>query len=120
EAMTNGGPSFERIDRQVEGVGTAANVGGALLTFLYFMIIDPPPANQSATAEVPPLMWGIFAGIMVLTLVAGTILCNRMKRVLREWYQRLQAGADPATLPPEVARLALTYVLRLAGISFGM
>lgn len=84
---------------------------GAAMMYFYFNFIDPP---------YPGEVWRpghdlAFFVLVVGTLVGGTMLLGvRRFGPLQEWLERLQAGADPSLVPPEIRRRALNAPLTSA------
>lgn len=85
------------------------NMVGILMNIIYFRSLDKLPDGRTPLHYVAPpvaaLLFLILAAVITLTLRWG----HRRNKRLLYWQQQLQAGTDPAALPPTVYRQVLNY-----------
>lgn len=118
--MSQSSPSHEAIRRRLTIMDLSASLTGALLTFLYFAVIDPLPAGERALQRVPPLGWAVFGAGMLLLFTLGSLLDRRAFGHLYEWHRRLLSAAPGAAPPVDVQRRALNFMPQVAASTFVM
>jgi len=88
-----------------------ANFLGGLITFLYLAVIDPLPAGEASVRSLEPADITSFL-IAVAVIFAGSFVLNGwLQRPIRDWQNRLEAGAPASDLPLSVARRVLDWPL---------
>jgi signal transduction histidine kinase/DNA-binding response OmpR family regulator/HPt (histidine-containing phosphotransfer) domain-containing protein len=114
--------TFQRINRQIQIISLVANVGGGLITFLYFALADPIPTVRPQEREafvstmiVTLLILGIMMAIFV---IISQIWSRRRFRQITHWQHRLENGATPADVPVEIQRQFINYIPQNTVINF--
>jgi hypothetical protein len=114
--------TFKRINRHIQIMAGVANVGGGLITFLYFALADPIPTVQFQEREafLPTLsVYLVILGIMMAILVILTQQWSRRAfRHIIHWQHRLEDGATPADVPVDIQRRVINYVPQNTAINF--
>jgi adenylate cyclase len=93
-----------------------ANLAGALTAFLYFTYVDP----LGGPIVDDRLDFILFLAVVTGALVVNAWVTRRWIDPVARWHDRILAGADPATAPPEIRRNVLNGALRMATQSIGM
>jgi signal transduction histidine kinase/CheY-like chemotaxis protein len=114
--------TFKRINRQLQIIAGVANLGGGLVTFLYFALVDPIPTAQVQEREtfIPMLsVYLLILGIMMaVILILSQLWIRRTFRQITLWQHRLEDGATPADVPVDVQRQVINYVPQNTLINF--
>ena len=113
---------FKRINRQLQIIAGVANLGGGLVTFLYFALMDPIPTVQVQEREafIPTLsIYLLILGIMMaVILILSQLWIRRAFRQITLWQRRLEDGATPADVPVDIQRQVINYVPQNTIINF--
>jgi adenylate cyclase len=99
-----------RMGQRLVAINLAANVVGAVLTFLYFRVVDYTPEAERVRVTAPELAFFV-VGLGVLA-GAGYALGSRWTRGLTR-----AAAGRPGSPPPELRRRALLLPWVFAGIT---
>jgi signal transduction histidine kinase/CheY-like chemotaxis protein len=114
--------TFKRINRQIQIVSLVANVGGGLITFLYFALADPIPTVRSQEREAFVSTMAIFLLILGIMMAVFFILSQRwIRRRFRQiihWQHRLEDSATPADVPVDIQRRVINYIPQNTVINF--
>lgn len=103
-------PTFQRLQNRLMFATGGIHLGGALVSFLYFQLIDPfSTPEMSPQGALGAGQWAVFAAVMVFTLGSTYLANRRMVQRLGRWYTLLEQGAA-GEAPLEVRSLALNYV----------
>jgi signal transduction histidine kinase/DNA-binding response OmpR family regulator len=114
--------TFKRINRQIQAMALVANVGGGLITFLYFALADPIPTvrpqEQSISVSTLVLFLLILGGMMGIFVILSQLWIRRAFREITRWQQRLEGGATPADVPVEIQRQVINYIPQNVVVNF--
>ena len=98
-------PSYKTLQKQINRVVFPLNLVGAMVSFLYFSVINPLPVGQTAVNPEGADLYSI--AIFVLFMIGVNLLGERWghKREQRiaDWYEKRRAGL-PATAVPDTIR----------------
>jgi adenylate cyclase len=87
-----------------------ANVGGAVLVYLYFNFVDPlEQIGSDAPYQGQRLV--VFLIVMTVILSGNAYLSARWFGPLARWRERLREGTDPAAVPETIRRRVLNAPL---------
>jgi adenylate cyclase len=109
--VTTSPPSSREISRRFATLVSGAALVGALIVFLYFSLLDPMPVDAAAVGslETEGIVTFAVAGVVILAGALAMIIW--LGRPIRDWLRRIEDGTPASELPPEVARLVLTWPL---------
>jgi len=111
-------PELKHLQRKMNLITFLINGIGAMATFFYLNVIDPPPIAQETIRTVETFYIVAFISTLTLTLIFGTFMGNHIKKRINQWYFAVQSGEkDPADFPDSVRRDVLNYPLYSAGIT---
>src|SRR3989304_10071608 len=114
--------TFKRINRQLQIIAGVANLGGGLVTFLYFALADPIPNAQAQEREAFIPMLSVYLLILGVMMAVILIISQRWsRRTFRQitlWQHRLEDGATSADVPVDIQRRVINYVPQNAMINF--
>jgi class 3 adenylate cyclase len=114
------GSIFSTVNRQLSFLSLAANLLGALLTFLYFTFIEYGPGRAASGQANYAAGFAVFGALMALLFILGTHLDKHLCGRLRAWEERLQNGTPASAVPAEVQSDALNYVILNTLVGFVM
>ena len=115
--MTEAG--YKRLSNMMAILVICANGIGAMLTSLYFIVIDPMPAGTSAVTTKDFIYFiPTIVGTMIL-LAGGTFLTMYIERLHPRWVKFLLSGgaAEDVPLPARISALNYPLMVALASIS---
>ncbi|HMA34877.1 MAG TPA: adenylate/guanylate cyclase domain-containing protein [Chloroflexia bacterium] len=121
--MTESWTAYLHLDRRITGVSILANGSGALITFIYFNVIDPVPQGSAVVQSLAPGQIGWFALVLVGLLTLGSLSNRPVMRPISAWAAgnaRRPAGAPAIPPPPAVQRALLNYVPWTTLVGFGV
>ena len=111
-------PKIKHLQRKMNLITFLINAIGAMATFFYLHIIDPPPLAQKTISTVDSFYVIAFIITLTLTFASGTFLGNHLKKRMNQWYFAIRSGKkEPADFPDSVRRDVLNYPLYSAGIT---
>jgi class 3 adenylate cyclase len=102
-------PFYSTIRKRLNLAFMVIHPVGALLTFLYLSVVDPLPTGEASVMPISIPMLTLLAVLLAGMEITSLILERRRETQIQTWYQRLQAGASPTTVPNEVRRRVLNY-----------
>jgi adenylate cyclase len=89
---------------------------GAMATFVYLNVIDPPPLAQEALSKVDWLYLLLFIVILGLTLVLGSALGKKIISPITAWDQHIERG-NTQEIPNAARSMVLNYPLYATAIT---
>ena len=111
-------PELNHLQRKMNFITFLINAVGAMATFFYLNVIDPPPLAQETTTAIDTFYVVAFFLTLVLTLIFGSMMGNHLKKQINQWYFAILSGEKkPADFPDSVRRDVLNYPLYSAGIT---
>ncbi len=91
---------------------------GAIATFVYLNIIDPPPLSGAALTKVNRWYVLFFIAILILTMLLGSAVGKKSTAPITVWLQHKKSGKyENAEVPVDVQRAVLNYPLYAATIT---
>lgn len=109
--MTTSRPTPRDTTRKLVLLIVGANFLGALIIFLYFAVIDPPPVGGAAVRSLETADIVVFGATAVVMFVGALAVISGLGRPIRTWRRAIEAGTPASELPARVARLVLNWPL---------